>query len=456
MAEQGGHDRFWATVLRARTVARWVLRLFPERMQKRLRTLAQRVRLDPMSRQPVNQSAVRMIPEVPERRRRTWRRPLLPGFNIVGYVRSEHGVGESARLCARAAEAAGLPFCLVDFNVDNHSRTGVRDWEHKIRDRNDHQVNLLHINADQMPLAYQHLGSDFFQHRYNIGYWAWELPEFPDGWTPSFELVDEVWSPSSFVVETVSRKSTVPVLRMPHAIRIALPPDLQRADLGLSLPDDRFLFLAMYDTLSVQARKNPQAAIEAFRRAFPDPRDVGLVVKINNPARCADEVSALKASLQSTAGIWVVDQILTRQEVYNLEMVCDAFVSLHRSEGFGLALAESMYLGKPVIATAWSGNMDFMNADNACPVRHRLVHLEQDYGPYAKGQCWAEPDVEQASWYMRRLVAEGGWRRQIGLRGQQTIETEFSPEAVGRLYRQRLAVIQRRLGFDSLWTRRAS
>ena len=425
--------------------------LFPERVQKRVRTLARLVRRteDLMPRQHGNLGDAVATPAAPVGRRRPLRRPLLPGLNIVGYVRSEHGVGESARVCARSAEAAGVPFCLVDFNVGNDSRTGVRDWEHKIRAHNDHQVNLLHINADQMPQAYQHLDPEFFQDRYNIGYWAWELPEFPESWTPSFELVDEVWSPSSFVVETVSRKSTVPVLRMPHAIRIAVPPDLQRAGLGLSLPEDRFLFLTMYDTLSVQARKNPQAAIEAFRRALPDPRGVGLVVKINNPARCPDEVSALKVSLQSVPGVWVVDRILTRQEVYNLEMMCDSFVSLHRSEGFGLALAESMYLGKPVIATAWSGNMDFMNADNACPVRCRLVRLEQDYGPYSKGQYWAEPDVDQASWYMRRLVAEDGWRKEVGLRGQQTIQAEFSPEAVGQLYRQRLDVIERRLGFDT-------
>src|SRR5262249_9150038 len=129
-----------------------------------------------------------------------------------------------------------------------------------------------------------------------------------------------------------------------------------------------------------------------------------------------------------------------------LESLCDCYVSLHRSEGFGLGLAESMYLGKPVIGTNWSGNTDFMNADNSCPVRYQLVPLESDYGPYKRGQHWAEPDIDHAVWYMQRVVEDAAWRRTIAAQGQKTIWTDFSPKAVGEMYRRRLRVLANRVG----------
>src|SRR5262249_19352824 len=158
----------------------------------------------------------------------------------------------------------------------------------------------------------------------------WELPEFPDKWSGAFALVNEVWAPSQFVVDTVGRKSPIPVLRMPHALFFRPHPRLKRPELGL--PDGKFLFLCMYDTHSVQERKNPWGAIAAFLRGFPAATEVGLVIKINNPASHPEEVAALKAKLARVPGILILDRILTRQEVYNLEALCDCFVSLHRSE----------------------------------------------------------------------------------------------------------------------------
>jgi glycosyltransferase involved in cell wall biosynthesis len=369
-----------------------------------------------------------------------------PGLNIVGYVRSEHGIGESARLCARSAAAAAVPFSLYDFNVGNSSRTANVEWDHRVRVDNPHRVNLLHINADQMPVAREHLGAAFFEGRYNIGFWHWELPELPDDWLPSFAPLDEVWVPTHFVADAVSRKSPLPVVRMPHAVRVSARPAARRGDFGL--PEGTFLFLTMYDTHSVQMRKNPGAAVEAFRRAFAGRRDVALVVKINNPDSYPDEVRALRDRLAGWDNALVLDRILSRQEVYDLESLCDSFVSLHRSEGFGLGLAESMYLGKPVIGTGWSGNVDFMNEQNSCPVSYRLVRLEQDFGPYPAGQFWADPDVDHAAWYMRKLTEEPAWRDEVAARGRETIRTEFAPEVIGRLYRERLAHIDGRLADD--------
>jgi len=365
------------------------------------------------------------------------------GINIVGYVRSEHGVGESVRSCARAANAAALSFSLHDFNAGNQARTSDDTWVHCLTPQPNHAVSVFHINADQMPLASITLGRRFFRDRYNIGYWAWELPDFPDRWAGSFAHVDEVWSPSQFVVDAIALKAPVPVVRMPHAIDFQTDPRVRRSDLGL--PENRFLFLTMYDTQSFQARKNPEGAVEAFRRAFPRAGEAGLVVKINHPQTHGDDVRRLKTTLARVPGVVLIDRTLSRPDVYNLLGLCDSFVSLHRAEGFGLGMAEAMFLGKPVVATHWSGNVDFMTVANSCPVGYDLVTLQEDVGPYARGQTWAEPDLDDAAAHMRRLVDDAAWRRQIGDCGRQTIREHFSPAAVGRLYRARLAVIRQML-----------
>ncbi len=363
-------------------------------------------------------------------------------FNLVGYLKSEMGLGESARLCAASADAAKLEYSLVDISALAGGRADDHTLAHRISNRNPHPVNLFHVNADNTVFIYQTLGPAFFEGRYNIGYWHWELPEFPDDWRAAFKLVHEIWTPSRFVQDAIAAKSPVPVLRFPHAIEIAADPSIRRADLGL--PEGRFLFLAMYDMHSCQARKNPDAAVQAFRRAFPNDPNVGLVIKTMNTATYPDEWAATEKRLrEELPGLTIINRTLTRPQVYALESLSDVYVSLHRSEGFGLGLAESMCLGRPVIGTNWSGNTDFMDATNSCPVKCRLVELDKDYPPFKKGQTWAEADVEHAAWFMRRLVDDASFRSGIAAAGRETIRANFSRAAVGALYRKRLEVIAR-------------
>jgi glycosyltransferase involved in cell wall biosynthesis len=361
------------------------------------------------------------------------------GMNIVGYIRSEFGIGESARCCARAAQMSNLPFALHDFTGGNAARTGDDTWAGHIT-RPLPGINVCHINAAEMPQAYAAFGKSFFTERYTVGFWHWELPEFPDAWVGSFALVDEVWVSSRFVLDAISQKSPVPVLCMPHGIHCPVRSTACRAD--FELPEDHFLFLMMYDTHSFQVRKNPQGAVAAFRLAFPNPQNVSLVVKVNNPQSYPEEMARLRQELAGVPGVILLDRTMSRQEVYDLQSVCDAYISLHRSEGFGLGLAEAMYLGKPVVATHWSGNVDFMTVDNSCPIGYELRQLQEDVGPYARGQFWAEPDIGQAAWCLSRLSSDATWRRAKAVRGQQTIRTWFSPAAVGRLYRGRLAALR--------------
>jgi glycosyltransferase involved in cell wall biosynthesis len=365
------------------------------------------------------------------------------GMNIIGYARSEHGLGESPRRSAQIAEAAGIDYHIFDFNRGNRSRTRDTRYEHRIVEAEDcnHPVNLLHINADQMQLVHSALGETLLHQGYNIGYWAWELPDFPDRYMSNFYGLDEVWVPSSFIQQAVSLKSPVPVIRMPHCVAFEPREELTREALGIN--PEAFIFLCMFDFDSIYERKNPEAAIEAFKRLQQNSSGpkVQLLIKTQNSEHTPDKKRRLLQRIGKDRDIILVDETYSRDKVYALEMLCDCLVSLHRSEGFGLILAECMYLGKPVVATNWSGNTDFMTQQNSCPVNYDLVTLRQDYGPYTKGNIWAEPDIEHAAWHMQRLVQDQNLRQALAEQARETILRYFSPQAVAMMYRKRLELI---------------
>ena len=356
-------------------------------------------------------------------------------FNIIGYASAPSGVGQSARLCAGAARAAGLRASLIDCGeVVDHGMPA--DDVARLC-----PINVLHANADQVPALAGFLGPTLLRDRYNVGVWHWELGEFPDRWLESFGPLDEVWAPSRFIQEAVAAKSPIPVVHMPHGVEVPRVAPASRRD--FDLPDDRCLFLLMYDMRSFQARKNPEAAIESFARAFPDGRGAALVIKIVNGAASPPDLVRLKERCHATPGVILIDEAFSSKRVHQLQSVCDGYVSLHRSEGFGFNLAESMLLGKPVVATGWSGNMDFMDAETACLVKYALAPIESDVGPYWAGQIWAEPDVEHAAWHLKRLAANESLRQDIGRTAAAHLSTHFSPRAAGQRMRDRLRIIGR-------------
>jgi glycosyltransferase involved in cell wall biosynthesis len=203
----------------------------------------------------------------------------------------------------------------------------------------------------------------------------------------------------------------------------------------------------MGDASSVMARKNPIAAVRAFQKAFSknDSR-VGLVLKVRERNPFRRDMSSLRGEIAGWPNIHLLEQSMTRQEINSLLAVTDCFVSLHRSEGFGLVPAEAMSLGKPVIMTHWSGNVDYMTPDNSIGIAYELVKLQRDYGPYKAGQLWAEPDVEQAANWMTRLAGDHDLAHAFGRRGQQTIQKNLSPRVVGDLIQKRLSEIRQQYG----------
>lgn len=364
-----------------------------------------------------------------ERRPKASVRPsaLAGGINVVGYLSRETGVGESARLSRRACNAAGLPTQAID--IDKFEGESPLP----------HRATIFHINADQTLAVLENRPQLFASGAFNIGCWHWELPELPDGWIASAGPLDEIWAPSAFIQATLSRKLSIPVVHMPHGVAVSELEPCTPQELGV--PSGRVTFLCMFDIESVVARKNPLGAAEAFRRAFAPEEPVALLIKVSHAGAHPEKLRELAESLHGFPNVYLTDRMLTRTRVNGLLSACDAVVSLHRAEGFGLILAEAMDLGKPVVATGWSGNMDFMTPSNSCPVGFELVPLERSYGSYEAGQLWAEPDLDHAAQQMRRLVEEPRWREDVGQRAQATIRSNFSPAAAGQRYRQRLNIL---------------
>jgi glycosyltransferase involved in cell wall biosynthesis len=369
------------------------------------------------------------------------------GVTVVGYVHAESGVGESARATLRALAAARLPHAVHDFRDGNVSRMG-ETVDAALANGTRHAVSLFHVNADQLPLARVVLGEDWFRVPHRIGFWAWELEHFPDDWLGAFDHVDEVWVPSTFCQRAVAERATVPVLVMPHAVAVPEQPQPDRARFGLH--PGSVVFLAMADVLSSPERKNPFGAVQAFARAFGGGRDgVELVVKVSNGERNPEAMQQLRALAAGCRGIHLIESYLDRPTLNTLIDSADCFVSLHRAEGFGLVIAEAMARGKVVVATGWSGNMDFMNAHNALPVDHELRPLEADIGPYRRGERWAEPSIEDAAAKLRRVAEDASLRRRLGERARADARLHFAPEVVGRLMATRLAAVRQMRGLPA-------
>ncbi|MEX0618269.1 MAG: glycosyltransferase [Pseudohongiellaceae bacterium] len=362
------------------------------------------------------------------------------GINVIGYLRAESGVGESARSMLRALNAAGVPHAAVNYDVGNISRQG-EVFDENLPTGLHHDINLFHINADQIALARDFLGEDFFKQRYRIGYWAWELPEFPSDWMDSFSDLDEVWVPSTFCQQAIANKSPVPVVCIPHTIVI---PDTIRPDRPrFGLRPDTTCFLAMGDMLSVPERKNPMGAVEAFLRAFTGVDKVQLVVKLSNCEARPEITDRFHDYARQHSNIHFIESYMARDDIFALLDTIDCFVSLHRSEGFGLVIAEAMARGKVVLATGWSGNMDFMNTGNSMIVDYNLVELDRDYGPYRQGQIWAEPDLDDAAGKMLAVHENPSGNKLLGERARSNCAELLSGERVGKLVTSRLEAINR-------------
>ena len=370
------------------------------------------------------------------------------GVNVVGNVTGEYGLGEAARSNLRAFEAANIPFVISNFDVPWHRNLDSSYTE--FSDSNPYPINLFNFNPD--PQRYRDLSREYFKNRYNIGFWAWELSKFTHHWNFAFEYFDEIWTPSNHAADAIASASPVPVFKVPHSL--AMPqPSLDREALGL--PKNKLLFLFMFDFHSTLSRKNPLGLLEAYQKAFGESNeDVVLVLKFSNSEHFPEKREQFMAQVERCrAKVHFIEGHLTKEELNALIYHCDCYVSLHRAEGFGLTMAEAMYYGKPVIATGYSSNIEFMNVSNSFLVRYDLVTIEESDGSYPKGSIWADPDINHAAFLMQYIYQNYSIAQQVGSRAAQDIRTALSPQLIGERVKNRLQYIMKTIK-ASFWQNR--
>ncbi|MDC8753788.1 glycosyltransferase family 4 protein [Erythrobacter sp. sf7] len=369
----------------------------------------------------------------PLRRRRQGR---IKGVNLFGHALGRLGLGEDVRMAAKSLEAAGIPYVIRNVEaVAAGQDEGLRSPS--LSADLPYDVNLFCMTAESTLAAIIAQGPAIGEGRYNIGVWPWELPEWPQAWDHAWDFVDEVWATSRFTYDAYKRAAPIPVMHMPMAVNADATDGATRADFGL--PQDHFLFGYSFDGLSSFARKNPQAVIAAFRKAFsPSEFKVGLVLKSIRGMADQSAWQALGDLMHGDQQIHVIDKSLSRGSLLDLYRSFDAFVSLHRSEGFGRNIAEAMLLAKPVIVSAYSGNMDFADDDTAALVPTGLREVRQGEYPFGAGQKWGEPDVDAAACLMRRMVIDRDWRQGLAANASKRIRQRYSLDAVAKAWSGRL------------------
>ena len=356
------------------------------------------------------------------------------GVNLYGYVHAESGVGQSARSTIECLSAVDIPVSVIDVRLGNVSRMQAK-IDSSLKGHPKFRINLFHINADQLEIALGNLGLDILQNCHNIGFWAWELPDFPTEWAVASHYLDEIWTPSQFCKQAIEPKVDIPVKVIPHSVWQELESENGNLNIDLS----KYTFCSMFDCLSVPERKNIRATIEAFELAFDGSTDVQLLIKVVNLDTQNNFSTFLKEKVKNNSAIKLLPQYMERAEIYRFLELSDCFVSLHRSEGFGLAIAEAMLLGKPVITTNWSGNTDFCNSGNTFLVDYKLVKLEQDYGPYKEGQIWADPLIEHAAVLMGKVKRDRSLAERHAQQASNDVKEKLSPHAIGQLMHLQLA-----------------
>ncbi|MDO8420915.1 MAG: glycosyltransferase [Parvibaculum sp.] len=356
----------------------------------------------------------------------------IPGVNLFGSFGAGTGLGTAARTLDNALGATRR----VTIDLDQLRHHTSLNWATHA----PHPINIFYTNPDLLThRLWQSETADsdtrMFAGRTNIGYWNWESDAgLPEGWSEWANRFDEIWVPTLYAVHCIAPHVSVPVLDMP-ALKPFAAPATDRATLGL--PGTSYLFLCVFDELSGFERKNPLGMIDAYCRAFPDDDGkTGLIIKVRSLSPEKRELIDAAIGTRTSISLRLGD--VTGDEVASLIANCDALLCLHRSEGFGLVIAEAMQAGKPVVATAWSGNLDFMTPETSYGVKFKTYRLDATLAPYPEGTEWAEPDLDHATALMRALVADPDAGRATGARARTHINALYAPEHTAKRITNRL------------------
>lgn len=359
-------------------------------------------------------------------------------LGMIGYFKTENGLGSAVRANYEAACEAGLD--VEAFSIPAPGFESRLEFPAAVDHRSPTgDCVIIHVNADRVSKIGSEIDPRSLRGCHRIGYWAWELPVMPLEWIGAFNHIDEVWAPSQFAADAFASRTSKPVKVIPHPVAVSSPLSVQTARDSHGLPHDRFIFLAAFDLNSYIARKNPFAVVAAFSDAFqPTSESPILVLKLHGRHHRNSNFTRLMALVSKNPNIIVLDRVLDDFEINSLQWACDAFVSLHRSEGFGLWIAECMARGKPCIVTDFSGNTDFAVADTCLPIGYSMVPVRAGEYPYGEGQWWADPEHDHAVDAMRMLALNSVFYARIGENARLRISDVLRPSRIGLMIRSRI------------------
>jgi glycosyltransferase involved in cell wall biosynthesis len=392
-------------------------------------------KLDDLAYRKFLQLSMRLNMKAEIIRRKSYKK-LTRGVNLFIHC-MENSASTVGRLLQQALEVTGIPYQIIDLH-------NLQNYKKKQKNIKLYNINIVvcHVAFD-ISITLSKLYIDMKRH-YNIAYCAWELAELPDAFCSALSNFQEMWTLSTFCTNSIGRKSYVPVLTVPLHVdnnRTVI----EKGREYFNIDKDIYLFMFAYDCTSYVSRKNPNAAVQAFMKAFsPDDRHVGMMLKLIYPEKDKEHIKKLLEMLSPYPHIYYIDRYLSDDEMRTLLHISDTFVSLHRSEGFGLLPLEAMALGTSVISTAWSGNMEYMNHKNTALVDYKLIPVNGQYiGTTPEdGYVWADPDIDEAAAHMRRLVSDKTWRESLIMNGKHTADVHFNTTATSTLIRNRLEFLK--------------
>lgn len=368
--------------------------------------------------------------------------PRKRGILFLGYVEAGLGLGESLRGLVSAYASGSQPFAIYPFEKGVETRL-IGPFMPERYDRSGrYDVVVVEVAADQLPKVEDSVPPEILAGARRVLRTYWELPAAPAAWRSALRGIDEIWAPNTFVADAFRDIFDGDIVVIPPCIEPEIQPVPKRS--RYDLEDGRFYFLFTFDYFSFPARKNPQAVLEAFQVAFPDPSEmVGLVIKSTGADTHHPELKrAFLAAAEADPRIRILDETMSRADVHGLIQTCDCYMSLHRSEGFGFGMAEAMFYGKPVVATRYSGNADFLTPETGFPVDFRLRPVGEDEYVWVHGQVWAEPDMGSAVDALRTVYRRPELRRQRAAAAAAFIRSHYGAFAVRRAIEARLQEIE--------------